>query len=376
MRLASLASRLTQRGRRTAGTALKASEAGHQFLLFLPCTFCLSAFQLPPTGPHFCPRRPRPSFRLPAEELQQVRLSLPRLSRPLHPLPRQPQALSWDAMSLRRCWAPPSAPPPCILAAAALAGGQPFLASARQAPTPRPAPAACRAASRRAPTARPPAPRRPRPAPAPMARAAGRPLLLAAAALALAACALPGARAQLVEGPDNSTLACDGTEAEGDSCYIATSLWPRECSCVRNECPPGEGAPPSVLLRAPPFACSGPPRSVPVSLPAAWSRSNSVLLRSASLQAQRRSSPRTKPVSLTPCLQAASPPRSTATSATEVSASHLSARCLPQALAAEEALSEAAHRLPSRAACPKLWPPAALCMRLPTACRVPPCSAC
>ena len=32
---------------------------------------------------------------------------------------------------------------------------------------------------------------------------------------------------------------CDGSEAEEDFCWIATSVFPRQCDCVKNNCLPG-----------------------------------------------------------------------------------------------------------------------------------------
>ncbi len=59
---------------------------------------------------------------------------------------------------------------------------------------------------------------------------------MAAAALLLAI-GLVVARAELITDPTLLELQCDGSEAPGDSCWVAASTFPRQCNCVRNACP-------------------------------------------------------------------------------------------------------------------------------------------
>ncbi|KAL4433088.1 hypothetical protein ABPG77_006515 [Micractinium sp. CCAP 211/92] len=59
---------------------------------------------------------------------------------------------------------------------------------------------------------------------------------MAAAALLLAI-GLVLARGELITDPTLLELQCDGSEAPGDSCWVAASTFPRQCNCVRNACP-------------------------------------------------------------------------------------------------------------------------------------------
>lgn len=44
-------------------------------------------------------------------------------------------------------------------------------------------------------------------------------------------------RAELVANTTLPETQCTGAEAPGESCWVASSTWPRQCDCVRNVCP-------------------------------------------------------------------------------------------------------------------------------------------
>lgn len=58
-----------------------------------------------------------------------------------------------------------------------------------------------------------------------------------ALAALLLAIRLVMARADLLANSTLPELQCDGSEAPGDSCWVAASTFPRQCNCVRNACP-------------------------------------------------------------------------------------------------------------------------------------------
>lgn len=45
------------------------------------------------------------------------------------------------------------------------------------------------------------------------------------------------ARADLLANTTLPETQCDGSEAKGQSCWLASSIYPRQCDCVRNVCP-------------------------------------------------------------------------------------------------------------------------------------------